>query len=101
MTTTIANRARIALVALGVAAILFLFVFPTRAYLAQRRQVAAARHDVNVLRDQNKQLESEAEKLQTPEEIKRLARQYFNMVFPGEQPYKVLPAPPETPTSAP
>jgi cell division protein FtsB len=101
MTTTIASRARIALIALGVAAILFLFVFPTRAYLAQRRQVSVARHDVDVLRKQNEQLETEAERLQTPDEIKRLAREYFNMVYPGEQPYKVLPSPSETPTTAP
>ncbi len=101
MTTTIVNRARIALAALGLAAILFLFVFPTRAYLAQRRQVSAAQQDVDALRKQNQQLEAEAEKLQTPDEIKRLARQYFNMVLPGEQPFKVLPKPTETPTTAP
>jgi cell division protein FtsB len=95
------GRARVALIALGIAAILFLFVFPTRAYLAQRRQVSAARHDLDVLRKQNAQLEAEAERLQMPDEIERLAREYFNMVLPGEQAYKVLPAPAETPTTVP
>jgi hypothetical protein len=45
------GRARVALIALGIVAVLFLFVFPTRSYLDQRRQVGAAQHDVNVLKD--------------------------------------------------
>ncbi len=87
------SRGRVALIALGVAAILFVFVFPTRSYLAQRRQVGAAAHDVAVLREQNKKLQIAAERLQSPEEIERVAREQFNMVNPGEQVYKVLPAP--------
>jgi cell division protein FtsB len=87
------SRGRVALIALGVAAILFVFVFPTRSYLAQRRQVSAAAHDVAVLREQNKKLQVAAERLQSPAEIERIAREQFNMVFPGEQVYKVLPAP--------
>jgi cell division protein FtsB len=87
------SRGRVALIALGVAAILFVFVFPTRSYLAQRRQVSAAAHDVAVLREQNKKLQVAAERLQSPDEIERIAREQFNMVFPGEQVYKVLPAP--------
>lgn len=86
------GRARIALIALAVAAILFLFVFPTRSYLAQRRQVANAQHDLDVLQTQNKQLEIEAQQLQTPEAVKQMARQQFHMVMPGEELYKVEPA---------
>ena len=87
------SRGRVALLALGVAAILFLFVFPTRSYLAQRRQVGAAAHDVDMLRQQNKKLQIEAQRLQSPDEIERIAREQFNMVFPGEQVFKVMPAP--------
>ncbi len=68
-------------------------MFPTRSYLSQRRQVSAAAHDVAVLREQNKKLQVAAERLQSPEETTRIAREQFNMVFPGEQVYKVLPAP--------
>jgi cell division protein FtsL len=96
------GRARLALMALGIAAILFVFVFPTRSYLAQRHQVAAAQHDVDVLRAQNDKLQAEAERLQSPEETERIAREQFNMVHPGEQVYRVMPAPaPETTTTAP
>ncbi len=87
------SRARVALIALGLAAILFVFVFPTRSYLAQRRQVSAAAHDVAVLRQQNKKLEAGARRLQSPDEIERIAREQYNIVRPGEQVYKVMPAP--------
>jgi cell division protein FtsL len=87
------DRARVALVALAVAAILFLFVFPTRAYLAQRRHVQSAAQDVAVLREQNGRLQAEAQRLQSPPEVARMARQQFNMVFPGEEVYRVMPAP--------
>ena len=83
-------------------AILFLFVFPTRSYLAQQRQVHAAHKAVEVLRAQNEQLAREAKKLQTPSEIERLARVQFNMVFAGEQAYNVIsPAKPGATTTTP
>ena len=83
--------ARITVASLVFVAIMFLFVFPTRSYLAQQRQVNAARHAVQVLHAQNAQLAREAKRLQTPAEIERLARSQFNMVFPGEQAYNVVP----------
>jgi cell division protein FtsB len=92
------GRARVALAALAVAAILFVFVLPTRAYLAQRRQVGAAAHDVDVLTDQNEKLAAEAARLRSGEEIERRARSLFNMVYPGEQVYRVMPAP-DAPTT--
>ena len=87
------GRARLALIALALAAFLFLFVFPTRSYLQQRRQVANAQHDVDVLKQQNQKLVVEAQKLQSNAEVERRARQEFNMAYPGEQVYKVLPKP--------
>jgi len=91
------GRARVALIALGVAAILFVFVFPTRSYLTQRRQVANAQHDVASLREQNAQLAALDQKLRSPQEVERMARQQFSLVFPGEHLYYIASAP--TPTS--
>jgi cell division protein FtsB len=59
--------ARLALVALVVIAILFLFVFPFRSFLAQRAAVNDARHDVKVMQEQNEKLEKEAARLRTKE----------------------------------
>ncbi len=93
------GRARIALIALGVVAILFVFVFPTRSYLAQQSQVSGAKKDVSVLQAQNAKLEQEAAKLQSRDEIERMARDQFNMKYPNEQVYKVMPAPAGTTTT--
>jgi cell division protein FtsL len=87
------GRARLALIALAVAAIMFVFVFPTRSYLAQRHQVAASAHDVAVLKKQNNDLAAEAQRLRSRAEIERRARQQFGLAYPGEQVYKVMPAP--------
>jgi cell division protein FtsB len=84
-------RARIALVALALVAILFVFVFPTRSYLAQRRQVATARHDVDVLREQNDKLQALAAQLQSRSAIERMAREQFHYVNPGETVYNIVP----------
>src|SRR5690349_16668295 len=90
--------ATMALVALAFVAILFLFVFPTRSYLAQRRDISSAQHDVTVLRQQNEKLAQEARRLQSTPEIERLARDQFHYVFPGEKAYTIIPAPaPSTP----
>ncbi len=93
--------ARIAIMSLIVVAILFLFVFPTRSFLAQRSQVSQARHDLAVLRAQNARLAKEAARLNTPSEIEKIARERFFMVYPGEQAYAVIPSPPTTTTTTP
>jgi cell division protein FtsL len=91
--------ARIAIASLALIAIMFLFVFPMRSYLAQKRQVHSAQRSVEVLQTQNAELEREARELQTPAEIERMARVQFNMVLPGEQAYTVISPNRSTPTS--
>jgi cell division protein FtsB len=88
-----APRTRIAVASLALVAMMFLFVFPTRSYLAQKRQVGKAAHAVEVLEAQNEVLTRQASRLQTRSEIERLAREQFNMVMPGEQAYNVVETP--------
>jgi cell division protein FtsB len=92
--------ATMALVALTFVAILFLFVFPTRSYLSQRRDISSAQHDVTVLRQQNETLAQEARRLQSKSEIERLAREQFHYVLPGEKAYTIIPAAPATGASS-
>ena len=95
------GRTRIAVASLALVAIMFLFVFPTRSYLGQQRQVRAARHDLQVIEKRNAQLRRQAHLLRTPTEIERLARVQFNMVFPGEHAFNVVtPAKPDPTTTA-
>jgi cell division protein FtsB len=91
--------ARIALLTVFSVAFLFVFVFPTGSYLAQRRQVTRASHDLAVLRRQNYTLSNEAEQLKTAPEIERIARERYNMALPGERLFSIFPLPPAPTTT--
>lgn len=90
--------ARIALLTVFSVAFLFVFVFPTSSYLAQARQVNKARHDLSVLRAQNRTLSDEAAKLQTNAEVERIARERYNMALPSERLFSIVPTPATTTT---
>lgn len=73
--------------------VLAVAVFPTSTYLDQRADTAEVEERLDVLRAQNDAYEARIARLQTVEEIERLAREQYNLVFPGEEAYAVLPAP--------
>jgi cell division protein FtsB len=81
------------LVTLVLIAVLFLFVFPTRSYLGQQRELGRVRGDLATLREQNALLDQEARRLQDPDEVERIARERFDLVMPGEEAFAVIPAP--------
>ncbi|MBA2282023.1 MAG: septum formation initiator family protein [Acidimicrobiia bacterium] len=88
------SRALLPLLASAVAiAALFVGVFPTRAVLTQRQQLGAAEQNLAALDAENAALEARIEALGTEAEIERLARLQYNLVFPGEEAYALLPAP--------
>jgi cell division protein FtsB len=72
-------------------AVLFLFVFPTRTYLDQRRQLLGAADRVHVLAAQNAVLTQRVDQLHSDAEIERLAREQYHLVKPGEQAFVMLP----------
>jgi len=74
-------------------AVLAIGLFPTHTFLAQRSDTAEARQRLAVLRQQNASFEKQLDRLGTNEEIERLAREQYNLAFPGEEAYAVLPAP--------
>jgi len=76
-----------------VCGVLAVAVFPTSTYLDQRAETAEAEQRLEVLRAQNDAYEARIARLETVEEIERLAREQYNLVFPGEEAYAVLPAP--------
>ena len=73
--------------------VLFIGVFPTRTFLAQRASISRAEEQLAVLGEQNAALEARARELQSNAEIERLAREQYNLVKPGEEAYAVLPPP--------
>lgn len=68
-------------------------LFPTQTFLEQRADTAEASERLAVLRAQNDAFEERIERLETDEEIERLAREQYNLAYPGEEAYAVLPAP--------
>ncbi|GAC1316015.1 MAG: hypothetical protein NVSMB16_12970 [Acidimicrobiales bacterium] len=77
----------------AIAAVLLVFVFPTRTYLDQRRQLALASQRLQTLHTQNAELDGRVAKLQSSAEIERIARERYHLVRPGEQAFAILPAP--------
>jgi len=77
---------------IALAAVLFLFVLPSRTYLAQRQSLAAAETRLKVFRDENAQLAAQASQLQTSSDIQRIAREQYGLVMPGEKAYVIVPA---------
>jgi hypothetical protein len=75
------------------AGLLAVGLFPTRTFLDQRADTAESEQRLEVIRDQNQAMEDELAKLETDEEIARLAREQYNMVEEGEEAYQILPAP--------
>ena len=73
-----------------------LFVLPVRAWLGQRRALAEAEEQLDVIWQENKRLETVYDELQTDEVIEQQAREQFGLIKPGEQALSVLPAPAAT-----
>src|SRR6185436_5184785 len=98
------RRAWPVLVAVVLIGLLFVAVFPTRTWLAQRQETAAATQQLQVLTKENSKLAMRVKALQSDDEIERLAREQYNLVKPGEKAYALLPGPSaasdETPAAA-
>jgi cell division protein FtsL len=92
------RRGAVVLVVLGlvVVVVLFAFVYPTRTFLQQRKEVGAAERQLAVLEQNSRTLRTDNARLESDAEVERRAREDFGMVRPGETPYVLVPAPPPT-----
>lgn len=73
-------------------AVLLFAVFPTRTWLAQRKDTAAAQAELRDLQEKRATTRSMKAKLETDEYIEQQAKEQLNMVNPGEEAYNILPA---------
>jgi cell division protein FtsB len=99
----LSSKARIVVGFVVFIGILFGAVYPTRTYLAQQRDLKAAKEKLALFQEQNGHLEAEAKRLESDAEIERIARARFNLVKPGEEAYAIVqvPAPPGSPAVPP
>lgn len=84
----------ILLASVTIVGVLFIGVYPTRTYFAQRSALQKAQHQLDVLQTENVKLDQQAADLNTDSQIETLARERYNLVRPGEEAYAILPAPP-------
>ena len=84
----------------ALAGVLFLFVFPTSSWLAQRRDRHQVEAELRRVTERNQRLERRVWLLRTPQEIERIAREKYNLVRPGEEAFAILPPRP-APATAP
>ena len=89
------SKARIVVASVILIGILFGAVYPTRTYLSQQRDLRSAHHRLELFKQQNGRLEAEAKRLESDQEIERIARARFNLVKPGEEAYAIVPVPPK------
>jgi len=81
-------RAVLTLVILAV----FVFgVFPTGSYMEQRNELKRAVHELEQLEAENQGLQERVARLESDEEIERVAREEFDMQFPDEESLLILP----------
>ena len=89
----LSSAIKIALVAVMCLVIWTWGVLPARNYMSQRQEVAQLTEELAERKAANASLEQEIVRLSTDEEVERLAREDFNLVYPGEEAFLILPAP--------
>ncbi len=80
--------------------LLFVFVYPTRTFLEQRRETEQARDQLALLQSQRARLQAQAKDLSKDGEVVRIARERYGLVQPGQIPFLILPTPTTTTTPA-
>jgi cell division protein FtsB len=80
---------------LSLAVLVGLAVVPVRTWLSQKEKTRQAEAEISRIDQDIASLERQLDELQTDAEIERRARQDFDLVYPGEESYRILPSEPE------
>ncbi len=77
--------------ALAVVVLAGLAVLPARTWWTQRQSLNQSRAELAQVEEEVADLEARHELLQTDAEVERLARQDYDLVYPGEESYRLVP----------
>jgi cell division protein FtsL len=88
------RKTTIALVVATVLAVGYVMFVPARNYVNQQAATDEAESQLASLDAEIADLEQRQEALEDPDHIEQVARERFNMGFPDEEVFAVLPAPP-------
>ncbi len=78
---------------LGVAIIAGLAVLPARTWMSQRDATETTRLELEQLEATVAELDAQLQLLRTDGEVERQARENYDLVYPGEESYRILPSP--------
>jgi cell division protein FtsL len=84
----------IALVLATLLAVGYVMFVPARNYMEQQAATRESQDQLDQLDAEIAQLEQRQDDLSDPDHIEQEAREQFNMGYPGEEVFAVLPAPP-------
>lgn len=79
----------------AVVAVMFILI-PATSWFELRSDVESRQSELDRLETETARLEKRVVDLQTDQEIERLARSEYNLVYPNEEAYAVLPPPPKS-----
>ena len=71
-----------------------LAVLPAKTWFSQRSNMDAAEAELARIRAESAELERQVAQLGTDEEVELRARRDFDLVFPGEESYRIVPSEP-------
>ena len=88
------RKTTIVLVIATPVAVGYIMFVPARNYVEQQAATDEAEAQLAALDAEVAELEQRRVELQDPEQIEQVARERFNLGYPGEEVFAVLPAPP-------
>lgn len=68
-------------------------LLPAKTWLEQRESIAVVEADLDQVNGRVAALSNQLGLLETDAEVERTARKNFDLVYPGEESYRILPAP--------
>ncbi len=86
----------VALLVVAVVIVAGLALLPVRTWLDQRASISEVDAELTRTEGEIAELEARLALIETDAEVERLARENFDLVFPGEESYRILPAPATT-----
>lgn len=84
----------LAVVVLSVVVLAGLAVLPAKTWFSQRDKMQAAEAELSQIEAETAELQRVYERLGTDEEVELRARRDFDLVFPGEESYRIVPVEP-------
>jgi cell division protein FtsB len=87
------SGALVAVVLASIVVLIALAILPVRSWTTQKQATQQTLEELARVQGEVAELQAKLDLLQTDDEVERMARENFDLVFPGEESYRILPAP--------